>query len=137
MDNDTQLPSEYDDLPQLASAEEETQLAVIPTNAGVETAGDLFGSLQSIRPICTKCQIEVDPFKAQIKSKGGQRYTCNICNAKCTAISRMFGRWPAEEFGELSRDELTEFWRKARESNSGHGLKMLFLDNGTTPYQHS
>jgi hypothetical protein len=105
-----------------------TQIATFPEQRIIDPHGDLVGTLTSARPICQKCQVEVDPYKAQIKSKGGMKYTCNICNAKCTAISRLFGRWPAEEFAELTQEELVEFWRKAKNAGTQQ-LRMLLVDS--------
>ena len=75
----------------------------------------LGASFADVKPLCGKCGNEVDPFRAQIKSKssaGNVRWQCNTCNSKTVSLSRSFGRWPLPEFQELSKDDQMHFWRE-------------------------
>ena len=103
-------------------------VAVDGSLSAVEPSWDLTPTLRSLRPVCQKCQTECDPYKAQIKQKGSQKFVCNLCNSRQVQISKMFGKFPQEEFSELSQDQMVEFWRKARDADKTPRLKMLFLD---------
>jgi DNA-directed RNA polymerase subunit RPC12/RpoP len=76
------------------------------------------------RPVCSRCGYEVDPFRAQIKSKsaGNPSYVCNTCNSKATMLSRST-QWPVPEFQELSNEEKQDFWRKCATTSGAVALK--------------
>ena len=118
-------PSEVD-------ADDMSLMALVPaapsSSAADELSWDLTPTLQSLRPVCQKCQTECDPYKAQIKTKGSQKFVCNLCNSRQVQISKMFGKFPHEEFSELSQDQMVEFWRQARDADKTPRLKMLFVD---------
>ena len=106
-----------------------TLVAAAPISSPAdELSWDLTPTLQSIRPVCQKCQTECDPYKAQIKTKGSQKFVCNLCNSRQVQICKMFGKFPQEEFSELSQDQMVEFWRQARDADKTPRLKMLFVD---------
>ena len=76
-------------------------------------------------PYCTKCGYDVDPCSPGVRltSKNPPSWKCNRCNSKHVALCRAFGRWPIDEFLELSADEQQKFWQ---ESDTGaKGVKGL------------
>ena len=74
--------------------------------------------LNAARPVCTKCGLEVDPVKCQLKGKTGGSYLCNACNAKVTMISKRWGHGILQEFKGLPREEQTEFWASIHNKNN-------------------
>ena len=86
--------------------------------------------LATARPICIKCGFEVDVFRAQIVTKGGQRYKCNQCNNSHAALSKHFGKWP-DEFAELTPEEQMDFWKTAKTCQGIQRLKSLAIDTLT------
>lgn len=106
----------------------ESQL--VPADAG-QPAGDVFSMLELARPVCTKCNTEVDIQRCQVKTRGGQRFVCNSCHARSTALSRAMGGWPAELLAELPQCDLVEFWRSAQTENNANRLAAMLVDKVT------
>ena len=107
---------------------------VVPADDGDEDTlpfGDSLHGLLSIRskPVCLRCGYEVDPFRAQLKSKGAAKetYICNGCNAKATMLSRTTN-WPLPEFLELSQEEQQKFWRECHAQNGAPAVKALLTN---------
>jgi len=90
------------------------------------------GMLAKMRPLCGKCNVEVDPFKAQLKSKAAGRFICNVCNTKSVMFHRTLGAWPVPEFKELSEADQLSFWNEARGKKNGEQLKSLLIDTLVT-----
>ena len=67
------------------------------------------GSLEVV--FCSKCKVEVSPFKAQLLGKSPGCWKCNVCNCKITQLHRRFGQWPPEEFQLLSEKQQAEFYQ--------------------------
>jgi len=74
-------------------------------------------------PYCTKCGYTVDPITPGVRvvRKTPPAFQCNKCNSKTVMLTRMFGRWPPDEFKTLPPDVLKEFW--ATECVDKDGLK--------------
>ena len=72
-------------------------------------------TLAAAKPVCSKCCNEVDPFRAQIRSKTHSsavpKWVCNTCNSRLASLSRSFGGWPVQEYTELSDEAQLEFWK--------------------------
>jgi hypothetical protein len=87
------------------------------------------GVLAKSKPLCLRCGYEVDPFRAQLKSKSSQKesYICNNCNAKATMLSRTT-TWPLPEFLQLSQDEQQKFWRECHALNGAPAIKALLTN---------
>ena len=83
--------------------------------------------MELARPVCKRCRIECDPFKAQLKRKGGGLWICNGCNAKQTLMSKMFGGMPSE-FRSLSDDEQVEFFQKVKTCTHREQVRAMLID---------
>ena len=113
--------------PMSADGEEQagqTVLALMP--------GCMNSMLSSARPTCIKCWNELDPLRAQLKSKCGGRFVCNSCNTKQTLLTRALGTWPTPEFKELGEAEQAEFWKRAATAKNQEQLKMTLIDTLVT-----
>ena len=109
-----------------------SQPRILQRDTGDALLGISPGSmLATARPICIKCGFEVDVFRAQIVTKGGQRYKCNQCNNAHTALSKHFGKWPSDEFAELTPEEQMDFWKTAKTCQGIQRLKSLAIDTLT------
>lgn len=98
----------------------------VPALAVVSSGAE--GMFRNMRPLCGKCNVEVDPFKAQLKSKAAGRFICNVCNTKSVMFHRTLGAWPVPEFKELSDADQLSFWQEARDKKNGEQLKSLLID---------
>jgi len=66
---------------------------------------------------CTKCE---DTFDSQ----GKKEKVCKKCNAKRSAVSRIFGKWPPAFFAKLTPEAQTDFWK----GDSGTGEQQMLTD---------
>ena len=66
-------------------------------------------------PVCKKCLSYVDPCApgVRVAGKSSPTFQCPTCCSKITTLSRLLGRWPIDEFKELSEEEQTEFWQSS------------------------
>ena len=103
---------------QLDSVVDESENQLCPSEDGPEASNFMSRLLNTARPVCTKCGLEVDPVKCQLKGKTGGSYLCNACNAKVTMISKRWGHGILQEFKGLPREEQTEFWASLHNKNN-------------------
>jgi hypothetical protein len=68
-------------------------------------------------PLCVKCKKPVDVLKCRLLNKQATAYKCPACNTKHAGLSRRFGKWPIDEFKDLTEDEQSEFWADANNSS--------------------
>ena len=64
-------------------------------------------------PLCVRCKTPVDPCneKVRVATKSPPAFYCPVCNSKATVAARLCGKWPIEEFKELSLAEQEDFWK--------------------------
>ena len=56
--------------------------------------------------------------------KSPPEFCCPVCNSKGAVAARLCGKWPVEEFKELSPDEQADFW-KSRGTNGWEIMKSI------------
>ena len=63
-------------------------------------------------PLCIRCKNPVDPCveKVRLLKKSPPEFCCPCCNSKGTIAANLCGKWPVEEFKELSPEEQVAFW---------------------------
>ena len=113
----------------IASATSPASIATAAQPAGGPpiTTSSLGTLMAQAKPLCGKCGYEVDPFRAQIKTKGSQNFICNGCNSRCASLSRNLGTWPPE-FKLLSPDDQQKFWRDLANGRNVEQLRMTLVD---------
>lgn len=80
-------------------------------------------------PKCSKCHSVLDPLRAQISSKGGQRWKRAKCNTRHVQLIRIFGGWPSPEFRSLTESQQVAFWQE--EVAGTKALERLVVDTLT------
>ena len=107
---------ELETLAQRPELETDDDAAAVLDEETEQTATDVLGkALATAKPVCSKCFNEVDPFRAQIRSKMASaavaKWVRNTCNSRLASLSRSFGGWPVKEHTELSEEAQLEFWK--------------------------
>ena len=119
-------PSEFQQL--LTSIDETDQVLALyrpeSEQLHVSTTLDL-----KCKPTCRKCGNEVDPFKAQLKSKSGGAFVCNACNSKGAMLSRRFPGWSNSDFALLTESQQQQFWKEAAGCNNFQQLERQFVNS--------
>ena len=88
------------------------ELAVLANLAGANEKAAASGDSTNgeLRP-CNKCRVVFQPWKNEIAGGAPPECICKACNAKRTACSKLFGKWPIDLFKMLSEPQQVDFWR--------------------------
>ena len=66
--------------------------------------------------LCGKCGEVVDPWTCQPGSNARtcKVWRCKACNSNLVRLNRVWGKWPTDEFKELTDEEQQDFYKKVK-----------------------
>ena len=72
----------------------------------------------ALNVVCTQCRVPTIIAKCRVLSKEAQTWRCSTCHSKITMLQRHYGRWPTQEWLQVSAEDQLRFWRTTRSSKS-------------------
>ena len=72
----------------------------------------------ALNVVCTQCRMPTTIAKCRVIAKRSQTWRCSTCHSKITMLQRHYGRWPTQEWLQVSAEDQLRFWRTTRSSKS-------------------
>jgi hypothetical protein len=76
------------------------------------TAEVRYPAMPTDRPVCSKCNTQLDELRVQITGKKAGVWRCSTCCTRATQLHRVFGTTSPNGLKDLTADEQADFWKQ-------------------------